>query len=47
MVHGLTVHDPAIFTAGLLVLGIMAMTAAVLPLRSVFRTNAAQVMRGD
>jgi len=47
MVYGVTVHDPASFTIGPVTLGIIAMTAAVVPLRRVFRVNPADVLRSE
>jgi hypothetical protein len=42
-----TVHDAATFTIGPLALGIIAMTAAVLPLRRLFQVNTGDVMRSQ
>jgi ABC-type antimicrobial peptide transport system permease subunit len=47
MVYGVTVHDPATFIIGPTTLGIIAMAAAVLPLRRVFRVNPVDVMRSE
>jgi predicted permease len=47
MVYGITVHDPATFVIGPAALGIIAMTAAVLPLRRVFRVNPVDVIRSE
>jgi len=47
MVYGVTVHDAASFTIGPVALGIIAMTAAVVPLRRVFRVNPAEVLRSE
>jgi putative ABC transport system permease protein len=47
MVYGVTVHDAASFTIGPVTLGIIAMTAAVVPLRRVFRVNPAEVLRSE
>jgi putative ABC transport system permease protein len=47
MVYGVTVHDPATFVIGPVALGIVAMAAAVLPLRRVFRVNPVDVIRSE
>jgi ABC-type antimicrobial peptide transport system permease subunit len=47
MVYGVTVHDPASFTVGPMVLGLVAMTAAILPLRRVFRINPVEIIRSE
>ena len=47
MVYGVTVHDPASFTIGPVALGTIAMAAAVVPLRRVFRVNPAEVLRSE
>jgi putative ABC transport system permease protein len=46
-VFGVAVHDPATFAIGAAVLAFVAMTAAVLPLRRVFRVNAVDVIRSE
>jgi ABC-type lipoprotein release transport system permease subunit len=47
MVYGVTVHDPATFVVGPAALKIIAMAAAVLPLRRVFRVNPVDVIRSE
>ena len=47
MVYGVTIHDPASFALGAAALAVIAMTAAVLPLRRVFRVNPVDVIRSD
>jgi putative ABC transport system permease protein len=47
MVYGVTVHDPATFIIGPAALSIIAMAAAVLPLRRVFRVNPVDVIRSE
>ena len=46
-VYGITVHDATTFVIGPATLGIIAMTAAVLPLRRVFRVNPVDVIRSE
>jgi ABC-type antimicrobial peptide transport system permease subunit len=46
-VYGITVHDATTFVIGPATLGVIAMTAAVLPLRRVFRVNPVEVLRSE
>jgi putative ABC transport system permease protein len=46
-VYGITVHDPAAFMIGPVTLAIVAMTAAMLPLRRVFQVNPVDVIRSE
>jgi predicted permease len=47
MVYGVTIHDPASFALGATALAAIAMTAAVLPLRRLFRIDPVEVIRND
>lgn len=47
MIYGVTVHDLASFTIGPVALGLVAMTAAVLPLGRVFRVDPVDVIRSE
>jgi predicted permease len=47
MVYGVSVHDPVTFGVGPALLAVVAMLAAVLPLRRVFRVEPNEVIRRD